>query len=67
MPQVALGLGRTVASHYRSFILNYYTRFAKILGASISEATTMQPNPRPCSVKGGRAAELPTNYDIMGA
>ena len=22
---------------------------------------------RPCSVKGGRAAELPTNYDIMGA
>ena len=20
-----------------------------------------------CSVKGGRAAELPTNYDIMGA
>ena len=22
---------------------------------------------RPCSVKGGRATELPTNYDIMGA
>ena len=24
-------------------------------------------NPRACSVKGGRATELPTNYDIMGA
>jgi hypothetical protein len=22
---------------------------------------------KPCAVKGGRAAELPTNYDIMGA
>ena len=22
---------------------------------------------KPCSVKGGRAAELPTNYDIVGA
>ena len=22
---------------------------------------------KPCGVKGGRAAELPTNYDIVGA
>jgi hypothetical protein len=22
---------------------------------------------KPCSVKGGRASELPTNYDIVGA
>jgi hypothetical protein len=37
--------------------------------ASVDSATWLDcPKCRKaCAVKGGRAAELPTNYDIMGA